>query len=126
MGKNWWRTTGIEASFLRLRSPLKRAFGALILALCMAVCGSRVLAHHSNSMFDRDHQTELKGVVTDFQLINPHSEILFEVKDHHGNIQKWNAEGPSPSQMAENGWQMTAATRKLKILLREQEAEEAI
>jgi hypothetical protein len=61
-------------------------------------------AHHSNSMYDRDQQTELKGQVTDFQWTNPHIHLFFDVKDAHGNIKKWVSEGPSPSQMAENGW----------------------
>lgn len=62
------------------------------------------LAHHSNSMYDRDHQTELKGEVTDFQWTNPHIHLFFVVKDNQGNVRKWVSEGPSPSQMVENGW----------------------
>ena len=61
-------------------------------------------AHHSNSIYDRDHQTELKGEVTDFEWINPHIHLFFEVTDDHGNVKRWMSEGPSPSQMAENGW----------------------
>jgi uncharacterized protein DUF6152 len=63
-----------------------------------------VFAHHSNSIYDRDHQTELKGEVTDFEWINPHIHLFFEVTDDHGNVKRWMSEGPSPSQMAENGW----------------------
>ena len=66
-------------------------------------CGS-AFAHHSNSMYDRDHQTELKGQVIEFQWINPHIRLVFEVKDDRGNVKKWVSEGPSPSQMTENGW----------------------
>ena len=61
-------------------------------------------AHHSNSMYDRDHQTELKGEVTDFQWTNPHVHLFFVVKDNQGNVRKWVSEGPSHSQMVENGW----------------------
>lgn len=74
------------------------------LAIACAISSGSAFAHHSNSMYDRDHQTELKGEVTDFQWINPHIRLLFEVKDHLGNITKWISEGPSPSQMTENGW----------------------
>ena len=64
-----------------------------------------VLAHHSGSAYDRDHQNTLKGaVITFFELSNPHSRIEFVVKDRQGKVQKWIGEGPSPSQMIENGW----------------------
>lgn len=72
-------------------------------AVCVIPFGS-AFAHHSNSMYDRDHQTELKGQVTDFQWTNPHIHLFFAVKDGQGNVKQWVSEGPSPSQMAENGW----------------------
>ena len=68
------------------------------------ISSGSAFAHHSNSMYDRDHQTELKGEVTEFQWINPHIRLFFEVKDDRGNVKKWMSEGPSPSQMTENGW----------------------
>ena len=63
-----------------------------------------LFAHHSNSLYDRDHQAELKGEVADFQWINPHIRLLFTVRDSHGSVTHWTSEGPSPSQMTENGW----------------------
>jgi Family of unknown function (DUF6152) len=73
-------------------------------AVACAISSGSAFAHHSNSLYDRDHQTELEGEVTDFQWINPHIRLFFEVKDDHGNVKKWISEGPSPSQMTENGW----------------------
>lgn len=55
-------------------------------------------------MYDRDHQTELKGRIVEFQWINPHIRLVFEVKDAAGHVKTWVSEGPSPSQMTENGW----------------------
>jgi hypothetical protein len=37
------------------------------LAVGLMICSGSVLAHRSNSMYNRDQQTELKGEVTDFQ-----------------------------------------------------------
>ncbi len=68
------------------------------------ISSGSAFAHHSNSMYDRDHQTELKGEVTEFQWINPHIRLFFAVTDGRGNVKKWMSEGPSPSQMTENGW----------------------
>jgi hypothetical protein len=74
------------------------------LAAGYVIASGSAFAHHSNSLYDRDYQTELKGKVTEFQWINPHIRLFFEVNDGHGNVKKWISEGPSPSQMTENGW----------------------
>ena len=37
------------------------------LAVGLMIRSGSVLAYHSNSMYNRDQQTELKGEVTDFQ-----------------------------------------------------------
>ena len=62
------------------------------------------LAHHSNAEYDRDHQSKLKGTVVEVKWANPHIQIVFEVKARAGANQRWIGEGPSPSQMIENGW----------------------
>jgi hypothetical protein len=77
---------------------------AFALAAGSLICSSLLIAHHSNSLYDRDHQTELKGEVTDFQWINPHIRLLFTVRGSQGSVTNWMSEGPSPSQMTENGW----------------------
>jgi Family of unknown function (DUF6152) len=69
------------------------------------------LAHHSNAEYDRDHQRKLKGTVVEVKWANPHVQIVFEVKGGAGTSQRWIGEGPSPSQMIENGW--TKETLKL-------------
>jgi Family of unknown function (DUF6152) len=65
------------------------------------------LAHHSNAEYDRHHQSKLKGTVVEVKWANPHIQIVFEVKGRAGASQRWIGEGPSPSQMIENGWTMT-------------------
>jgi hypothetical protein len=63
-----------------------------------------VSAHHSNAAYDRNHQNRLKGTVVEFKWANPHIQIIFDVNGRSGAIQRWIGEGPSPSQMIENGW----------------------
>lgn len=69
-----------------------------------SICAGFAFAHHSNASYDRDHQSKLKGAVVEFKWTNPHIEIIFDVKGSGGAIERWVAEGPAPSQMAENGW----------------------
>jgi hypothetical protein len=75
----------------------------LILAALLAASGP-AFAHHSWRGFDAANLTTVKGTVTLFDWANPHVWIYFEVKDENGGIQKWSAGGPSPSRMANTGW----------------------
>jgi hypothetical protein len=46
----------------------------------------------------------VKGTVTDFQFINPHTLILFDVKNDKGVIEHWQAEATSPNHLVRAGW----------------------
>ena len=61
-------------------------------------------AHHAWHGYDMENITSVKGTVTRFDWGNPHVWISFEAKDDRGNVEKWNAGGPSPSRMAGTGW----------------------
>jgi len=63
-----------------------------------------VLAHHGTAVYDTTKLTTLKGTVTDFQFINPHSIILFDVKDGSGKVSKWVLEAGSGTSMSRKGW----------------------
>jgi uncharacterized protein DUF6152 len=78
-----------------------RPFWIILLLLSLP---SALRAHHSNASYDRDHQSGLKGTVVEFKWANPHIEIIFDVKGRAGAVERWIGEGPSPSQMMENGW----------------------
>jgi hypothetical protein len=66
-----------------------------------------VLAHHGASVYDSTKLTTLKGTVTDFQFMNPHTEIWFEVTGADGKTEKWTAEAPSLTTMSRLGWNKT-------------------
>jgi hypothetical protein len=76
----------------------------LSIILLLLSLPASVSAHHSNAEYDRDHESKLKGTVVEFKWANPHIEIVFDVQGRAGAIQRWIGEGPSPSQMIENGW----------------------
>ena len=76
----------------------------LSITLLLLSLPASVSAHHSNAEYDRDHQSKLKGTVVEFKWANPHIEIVFDVQGRAAAIQRWIGEGPSPSQMIENGW----------------------
>ena len=63
-----------------------------------------VLAHHGTANYDMTAVTTLKGTVTDFQFINPHTLILFDVKNDKGVVEHWQAEATSPNHLVRAGW----------------------
>jgi hypothetical protein len=60
--------------------------------------------HHGYAAFDQKVVVTLKGTVTDFQFVNPHSVVEFEVKDDKGQVENWKAELPSRSALSPRGW----------------------
>jgi hypothetical protein len=69
----------------------------------VAVPGS-LFAHHGTANYDMTKPTTLKGTVTDFQFINPHTLILFDAKNEQGIVEHWQAEATSPNHLARAGW----------------------
>jgi Family of unknown function (DUF6152) len=81
-----------------------RAFTFFALAIALLIASAPVLAHHGASAYETKKLTTLKGTVTDFQFMNPHSEIFFEVKNADGKVEKWSAEAASMVTMSRLGW----------------------
>ena len=65
-----------------------------------------VLAHHGASVvYDMSQSVTMTGLVTDFQFVNPHVLIYFEVEEIDGNTTIWSAGLTSPNRLARNdGW----------------------
>jgi hypothetical protein len=74
------------------------------LVACLLAIAGPAFAHHAWHGYDMENLTSLKGTVTQFNWGNPHVWIGFEMTDDKGNIEKWSAGGPSPSRMANTGW----------------------
>jgi|SRR5690606_5911384 len=63
-----------------------------------------VAAHHSPAMlYDLTREITVEGVVTEYQLGNPHMRIYFDV-EVDGKTEKWLAEGGSRTQLLRVGW----------------------
>jgi len=69
------------------------------------------MAHHgSNVSYQLDKTITLKGTVTEWQFVNPHPQIYFDVKNEAGEVAHWAAELlPTPSMMKnfQVGWSRT-------------------
>jgi hypothetical protein len=74
------------------------------LVVCLLAISGTASAHHAWHGYDMENLTSVKGTVTQFDWGNPHVWISFEMTDDKGNTEKWSAGGPSPSRMANTGW----------------------
>ena len=73
-------------------------------ALGVVAAGSaRGLAHHSAAMFDEKTTVTLEGEVKQFQLTNPHSWLLVDVKNADGSVTTWGFEAEGPSTLTRAG-----------------------
>jgi hypothetical protein len=77
-------------------------------AACLAVllgCVSAAAAHHAaNVMFDLNSEPlELKGVLTRYANVNPHTRIEFDAKDASGKVTHWSLAAPSPANLTRLG-----------------------
>lgn len=64
-------------------------------------------AHHSPAMlYDLTKEMTIAGVVTRYELGNPHLRIYFDV-DRDGAVEHWMAEGGSRTVLIRKGWDGT-------------------
>ena len=83
----------------------KRRFAASIIGVLLVAGSSWTWAHHNTSArYDAGNLITLSGTVVRFRMINPHSQVEFDVSDEQGNAVTWTAEAGPPSQMYRRGW----------------------
>ena len=84
--------------------PVIAALGVVLLMTARVA-----LAHHAFSAeFDVKKPLVLKGTVTRWEMINPHSWFHIEVKQPDGQVVEWMVEGGSPNSLIRQG--VTKAT----------------
>jgi hypothetical protein len=77
----------------------------LFLVVAILSATGTVIAHHGNAAYETSKAVELKGAtVTKFVWGNPHTFLMFDVKDDKGNVVHWAGEAGSPSSLGLLGW----------------------
>jgi hypothetical protein len=75
-----------------------------LLGVLPTVCGP-LLAHHGSASYKTDKVVVMReATVTKFLWANPHTMLLFDVKDDKGNVSHWACEAGSPSAVRALGW----------------------
>ncbi len=76
----------------------------LVATFALLITCGQVLAHHGSSNYDMSKSVSVKGTVTQFDFVNPHSAIHLEAKDDSGKAEQWLVEADSPNNLARTGW----------------------
>src|SRR5215472_15535127 len=74
------------------------------LGVALVLLSRPIFAHHAGTAYDPEHPITLSGTVTGFQLVSPHTQIHFDVKDEKGNVTSWVALSGPPQRMYRSGW----------------------
>jgi len=75
-----------------------------------------VWAHHAfGAEFDVNKPLKLRGTVTKWEMINPHSWIHLDVKDPDGKVASWMIEGGSPNSLLRLGFTKNALLPGMEI-----------
>jgi hypothetical protein len=84
---------------MKVRLEVIGWIGSMALAFCPGA-----YAHHGNSAYDESKPVTLQGTVTEFDWVNPHTQIYFDVKSANGHIVHWGCETLSPGKLTRAGW----------------------
>jgi hypothetical protein len=76
--------------------------GALTVALLLF--STPLWAHHGASEYDMTKIVTLHATVSELQFVNPHTLVVFTVKDDSGKALEWEGELPSPNLLMRRGW----------------------
>jgi len=81
----------------------------------LLVISMSLFAHHGTQIsYDMNKAIDVKGVVTKFAWLNPHSQLYFDVKDKDGNVVNWAAEMRAPGNLTAEGYTRKELMEKLK------------
>jgi hypothetical protein len=86
-----------------MKNKATRSFLVLVGLLAVSL---PLFAHHGNIGTDNTKTLSLTGIVTDYELANPHSTISFDVKDESGKIQHWSVEFGYLRDLLKKGWRL--------------------
>ena len=93
---------------------MKRTLVALG-AVSLFIISMSALAHHGTQIsYDMNKAVDVKGVITKFEWVNPHSQLYFDVKDKDGNSVTWAAEMRAPGNLIAEGYTRKELMEKLK------------
>ena len=97
---------------------MRRRVAIAIAGAVLLAAAAPVWAHHAFAQeFDEKKPVTLKGTVTKWELINPHSWIHLDVKNGDGSVTPWMIEGGSPNNLFRLGFSKDSLPPGTEILV---------
>jgi len=88
-----------------MSTSFKLKIGVWLAAVaCLLAVSAPMFAHHGTAAYDTKNQITVKGTVTDFEFVNPHAQIYFDVKNDKGETENWQGEITAPNKLSRAGW----------------------
>ena len=97
---------------------MKREYAALVAGAALIVAAAPVWAHHAFAAeFDAKRPVHLEGVVTQVELINPHTWIHVDVTTPDGKVTSWMVEAGSPNVLLRRGFNKNSVPKGIKVVV---------
>ena len=97
---------------------MKKRLFVLIAGVGMLLATAPAWAHHAFSAeFDASRPVKLRGTVTQWELVNPHSWIHMDVKNEDGTVTAWMIEVGSPNSLFRLGFTKNSLPAGTEILV---------
>jgi len=97
---------------------MKRHYAVLLAGAALILAAAPVWAHHAFAAeFDAKRPVHLEGVVTQVELINPHTWIHVDVKTPDGKITPWMVEAGSPNVLLRRGFNKNTVPKGTQVVV---------
>ena len=97
---------------------MKKTFAVLVAGAGLLMCAAPMWAHHAFAAeFDDKKPIKLHGIVTQWELVNPHSWIHLNVKNADGSTTAWTVEGGSPNALFRLGFTKNSLPAGTEIIV---------
>lgn len=83
---------------------MKKFLASMSVCVLFVAVTMPAFGHHGYAAYDETVTKSLKGTVTEFELMNPHSTVSFDVKAENGKVENWTAEAGHVRLMLDLGW----------------------
>jgi hypothetical protein len=97
---------------------MRHTIVAAAFAAALAFSTAPAFAHHSFAAeYDGSKPVTLRGKVTMFEWVNPHSWVYIDVKDDKGNVANWACETAPPNLLYRQGWRRDSVKEGDEVLI---------
>jgi hypothetical protein len=97
---------------------MKAKLAVLIAGVALFAAAVPIFAHHAFAAeYDASKRLTLKGKVTKWELVNPHSWIHLDVTGPDGKVTEWMVEGGSPNSLLRNGFNKNSLPAGTEIVV---------